>query len=486
VSGGERADTALSILAAAREAPDRPALIAGDRVVRYEELAGSVRSALGWIARRLDATEAARAEPSPLRPAPVALVARRIPETLHLLLALLELGIPAAMIHARLTARERSAMEGLLRPVLTVDPAALDEVEEELSGQPPTAGIDPESILAVVPTSGSSGRPKAVLLSRRAFLASARASAANLGWDEEDRWLAPLPLAHVGGLSIPLRTLIARRCTVLAPPGAFDPAAIVRQIERHRVTLVSLVPPMLEALLSLDPPWRPPPPLRAVLLGGAGASAELLWRAADRGVPVLTTYGLTETCSQVATQRYGTRNRGELGAGPPLEGVALRIMDGEIQVHGAMLLSGLLDRGGVAPGVDAAGWLATGDEGELDGAGRLHVRGRLDRMIVSGGENVDPREVEAALGELPGIAEAVVFGVEDPVWGRVVAAALVAEGEPPADAALRRGMESVLASYKRPRLVGFLPALPVTPAGKVDRAAAEAAARKGLRALPSS
>jgi O-succinylbenzoic acid--CoA ligase len=382
------------------------------------------------------------------------------------LLAAFELSLPAGLLHAGSTGTERRALAQVMR--------AVPEVGSTGSA---------ESILAVVPTSGTRGTPKGVLLSRRAFLASAAASAGNLGWENDDRWLLALPLAHVGGLSILVRTLAARRCVVLTGSGSFDAMKTIRAIDERRVTLASLVPPMLQTMLEAHPAWRPPEHLRALLLGGGPASPDLLALAADRGVPVLTTYGLTEMCSQVTTQRYRTVNRGEMGSGSPLEGVELRIVDGEIQVRGPMLFSGYLEGGHMASGLDSDGWFSTGDEGELDGRGRLHVRGRLDRSIVTGGENVDPIEVEATLRSLPSIRDAVVFGVDDPKWGSVVAAALVLEGRTPELAALREEMRSNLASYKRPRLIGLLPYLPRTAAEKVDRAAAEAAAREGLKPI---
>ncbi len=270
---------------------------------------------------------------------------------------------------------------------------------------------------------------------------------------------------------------------MLAPRGRFSAARTIRTIEERRVTLVSLVPAMLDAMLDADPAWRPPGHLRALLLGGGPVSRSLLSRAADRGLPVLTTYGLTEACSQVTTQRYGKRNRGELGSGAPLDGVELRIMDGEIQIRGAMLFSGYAEQDRIRAGVDAEGWLSTGDEGELDAAGRLHVRGRLDRLIVTGGENVDPLEIENALASLPSIRGSVVFGYEDAKWGVVVAAAIVAEGGDPEPGAMGEEISAILAPYKRPRLVRFLADLPTTPAGRVDRSAAEAAAREGLQPI---
>jgi O-succinylbenzoic acid--CoA ligase len=473
MNGGE-----LSVRAAALEAPDRLALIAEDRAYTFAELAVSASGVAAWLRARL-------AEQPGSEGGPVAVVARREPEAIVALLAGFEVGVPMGLMHSRATERERQLMSELLDPALEVDPAAAVEESEPAQGEGSwaTPAIDPESILAVVPTSGTSGKPKGVLLSRRAFLASARASAQNLGWEAADRWLLTLPLAHVGGLSILVRALIARRCTVLAPRGRFDAVWTLRAIEEHRVTLASLVPPMLEAMLEADPAWNPPAHLRALLLGGGPASQDLLSRAADRGVPVLTTYGLTESCSQVTTQRYGTCNRGELGSGAPLDGVELRIIDGEIQIRGPMLFSGYAERDRVWAGVDAEGWLSTGDEGELDTAGQLHVSGRRDRLIGTGGENVDPLEIESALGSLTSIREAVVFGVEDAKWGVVVGAALVAEGGDPEPGALREEMSAILAPYKRPRLVRFLADLPTTPAGKVDRTAAEAAAREDLRPI---
>jgi len=487
----------LSVLAAAREAPDRLALIAKGRPYTFEELGRAVRSAAGWLTGRLE-QEGGRIESweprlgmdtGPPRAPVVAVVAERTLETVAILLALFELGVPALLLHARLTPAECQAWVGRLRPTLLLaardagDAIGSPERTQPVDRQPPVAGRTPpaEGVMAVVPTSGSAGEPKATLLSRRAFLASATASAANLGWEENDRWLLGLPLAHVGGLSVLVRSLIARRCVVLAAPGGFDPERMGEDLERHRVTLLSLVPPMLESLLELRPVWRPPSHLRAVLLGGGPAQRRLLERAAERGVPVLATYGLTEMCSQVTTQRYGTVNRGELGSGAPLDGVEVRIVDGEIQLRGPMLASGYLTPRGVIPAADSEGWLHTGDEGELDGAGRLHVRGRMDRLIVTGGENVDPDEVEAALASLESVRAAVVFGVEDPTWGQVVAVALVAEGDAPPTAALRERLAARLAPHKRPRLFCFLEQLPMTVAGEVDRPQAEARARARLR-----
>jgi O-succinylbenzoic acid--CoA ligase len=198
-----------------------------------------------------------------------------------------------------------------------------------------------------------------------------------------------------------------------------------------------------------------------MLVGGAPAPSALLAEAADRGWPVLTTYGLSEACSQVATQRPGTVNRGEQGSGSPLPGVEVRIQDGVIQVRGRTVC---------AP-VDRDGWFTTGDLGRLDETGCLHVLGRRDDAIVTGGEKVLPHEVEEALRSCPGVADACVLGAPDPTWGQVVSALVVPRAAPPPAAALARELGR-LAPYKRPRRLAYAAALPLGPNGKVDRRAA--------------
>jgi O-succinylbenzoic acid--CoA ligase len=210
-----------------------------------------------------------------------------------------------------------------------------------------------------------------------------------------------------------------------------------------------------------------------VLLGGAAASPELLARADDRGVPVLTTYGLTEACSQVTTQPYGTRNRGELGAGAPLPGIELRIADGEIRLRGPTLMDGYL---GAPDPFTPDGFFPTGDLGELDARGHLHVRGRRSDRIVTGGENVDPIEVELALARCPGVHAACVVGLPDPEWGDRVAALVVAPGT--TEDALDTFARAHLAPHKRPRVYRLVDTIPLTPAGKPDRRAARARFRE--------
>lgn len=466
----------LSIFAAAAEAPQRTALITDHGSFTFAELADRVRPAVDWLRDRSLAGDS-----------PVGIVGHNDLPTLEMLHALMALGTPALLLHPRLTDPEREALVAAVEPVSVVDPGRgpATAPTTPVPAPPP----DDERPLAVVQTSGTSGRPKGVVLSRRAFAASAAASAKNLGWQDDDRWLLPLPIAHVGGLSIVTRCLLARRAVVLA--GGAEPRPLMDAVRRHRVTLLSLVPTVLARILDLDPPAPPPDHLRAVLLGGAAASPAVLTRAAGTW-PLLTTYGLTEACSQVTTQRYGTVNHGQLGSGPPLPGTELRIADADaIHVRGPTLFSGYIpEDDGTGPFLDD-GWFPTGDHGRIDGAGNLHVLGRRTDRIVTGGENVDPTEVEQALESLPGVRSACVFGVPDAEWGAVVCAAVVEEkeraggGSGSAEAVVReiRGLGEVLAPFKRPRRLALLPSLPVNATGKIDRQQTARIAAPVLRAL---
>jgi O-succinylbenzoic acid--CoA ligase len=226
---------------------------------------------------------------------------------------------------------------------------------------------------------------------------------------------------------------------------------------------------MLHRLFGLGPDRAGPAALRAVLLGGAPAG-DALWEEIERrDFPALSTYGMTETCSQVAT---GTRDAPRRLS--PLDGVRLRIRDRRIEVAGPMLATRV--RGGeqaFAPD----GYLRTNDLGRLEGDGSLVVLGRADLTILTGGENVAPGEVEAVLERHPEIRRAVVFGVADEEWGELVAAALEPRGAPVPDADLRDWMAERLAAHQRPRRIAWLTALPLTPTGKIDRAAAAEACR---------
>ena len=441
------ADTALSIRAAAREAGDAAALHTEARSHTFVELARLTEARMATLAVQL--------RPGALHP----VVGDNTLDTLLTLYALLELGVPALLLHPRLTATEQAA-------------------EREAAAH--AAASLPDDAAAVLYTSGTTGRARGAVLTRRSLLASAQASAANLGWQDDDCWLLAMPVARVGGLSIVTRCLAARRAVALAP--AFDAQRLPQWLKSWRVTQLSLVPTMLSLVLDAHPGWMPPACLRVLLLGGAAASPALLARAAQARWPIVITYGCTETCSQVVATPYARRfDPVACGAGRPLPGVQLRIEDGHILVRGPMRMAGYLGEAALAE----ADWFDTGDLGELDAQGCLHLHARRADLIVTGGENVYPVEVEQVLEACPGVQAAAVFGVADETWGQIVAAALVAGPQPPDDETLLAHLATRLAPHKRPRRIGYVPTLPHTAAGKPDRLAlaALAPALRPLRAM---
>lgn len=294
----------------------------------------------------------------------------------------------------------------------------------------------------VVPTSGTTGAPKGVILTHRALAAHAAAVHRRLGVDRSsDRWLACLPLTHVGGLGVVARALIDDVPLDVHP--GFD-AARVGEAARNGATLTSLVP---TALNRLDPAL-----FRWIVLGGSADPA-------TRPANVVRTYGLTETGGGVVYD------------GQPLDGVELRIDgDGTIAVRGPQLLRAYRD--GTRP-VDAEGWFGTGDIGRFGPDGLLSVEGRSGDLIVTGGENVWPFAVEAALAGAPGVAEVAVGGRPDPEWGnRVVAFVVPHPDEPrPTLDGLRSWAKDRLPAYAAPRELVLVDRLPRTPLGKVRRGA---------------
>lgn len=400
-------------------------------------------------------------------------------DTAAALLAMLDRGIIAVPLHPRLRDAERDALRARAGAVAHLDDADLDGGDTLGDDLP----VVPGDLAAMLFTSGTSGTPKGALLPHDALLASAAASAQNLGWTDADRWLLCLPLCHVGGLSVLTRCLLARRPVVLLP--RFDVDAVLDAIPRHRVTLLSVVPTMLHALLARDAA-NALGGLRAVLTGGAATSRSLREACAARAVPCLATYGLTEACSQVATQAPGDPTVVREGVGAPLAGLDLRVVDDRGDDVGEGVVGRILLRGkAMMRGYDGhaplgEGWFDTGDHGALDARGALTVHGRRTDLVVTGGENVYPLEVELAAQEHPDVADALVFGVDDPAWGQRVAMLVVGREGLDLDA-LRDFLTARLAGFKRPRRVAVVPALPALPSGKPDRRGAAARYADALR-----
>lgn len=473
--------TGLSVLQAAREAPEQSALVDGAAVTRFAELGERVRERMRALAPLGRASG----------PLLVALDTREQRASVELILALIELGLPFFPLHQRATAAESDALLDALPISFCVEadrasgvrvvelPGRLRDGAAELFARVP--------ILAAIATSGSSGAPRVALLARSAFMAAATASAAHLGWQSDDRWLLCLPLAHIGGLSVVTRCLLARRSVVLSAGGVGGSSTerLADSITTGRPSLISMVPAQLDGLLEL-PAFAMPRSVRAILTGGAASSPRLLERCAERRWPVLTSYGLTEACSQVATQLPGQPVTADAGVGRPLPGIGVHIDGGLIRISGPTLASGYLIGERVEP-FDAARGFLTRDLGRLDASGQLHVLGRADDLIISGGENVAPWEVESALVFCPGVLEACAFGVDDARWGQVVAAGVrTRRGDPAALLAeLEREARARLAPFKRPRFYVCVSELVYGKTGKLDRAASIELLRQRLAEDPA-
>ena len=291
----------------------------------------------------------------------------------------------------------------------------------------------------VMATSGSTGDPKGAVLTHAAIEANAMATSSALAVDPStDRWLACLPLAHVGGLAVVARALLTG--TPLEVHDGFD-AAAVEAAARQGATLTSLVP---TALARIDAST-----FRAILLGGSAMPAH-------RPPNTIATYGMTETFSGVIYEGW------------PLEGVEMRIHDNEVQLRCPMLLRCYRD--GTDPRT-ADGWFPTGDAGALSEDGQLSVFGRVDDMITTGAENVWPVAIERILADLPDIAEVAVVGRPDPEWGHAVTAVVVPTNpaNPPQLEALREAVKEHLPAYCAPRNLELVSQLPQTPLGKTQR-----------------
>ncbi len=397
-------------------------MVADGRVLTYAEL----HAAAGRCARRLRSLGVGSGQ----------VVATTLPPGLafcELLHALPRLGATLAPLDPRPPA----SVPGL---VVSAPPAA-PEAEGELSER-----VDPDAVHTLIRSSGTTGIPKPIQLTYANHVASALASADALGVEPGDRWLTPLPLHHVGGLGVLIRSAINHTTAVIHE--RFDADRVRSTLESGEVTLVSLVPTMLARLR--DAGLREAPGLRAVALGGGPVPPELLEWAAGTGIPVMPVYGMTETASQVVAGSPGR----------PLAGVDLRVAaDGEVLVRGPMVAQEALS---------GDGWLHTGDRGRLDDRGRLHLEGRIKDLIVTGGEKVAPALVEGALSAHPAVADAGVVGLPDPDWGEAVTAFVVLR-QPMDPEDLRAWCRERLAPHEVPKRVVVMDELPRNAAGKLLR-----------------
>lgn len=331
-------------------------------------------------------------------------------------------------------------------------PAHLDAASP---GQPALTGY----------TSGTTGRPKGAVLSHANLLAGSESTQLAWRWAPGDRLVHALPLFHAHGLCVGLHgTLLAGASAVLLP--RFDVDAVLDAVAAHEATLFFGVPTMYHRL-ARSPRTSELCRLRLCVSGSAPLPAELHRALAERaGQRVLERYGMTETLMLVSNPYEGERRPGSVGL--PLPGVDVELSDeGEILVRGPNVFSGYWERPEATADSFSEGWFRTGDLGQRDPDGYLRILGRAKELIISGGLNVYPREVEEVLLAHPDVAEVAVVGVPSEEWGEVVTAFVVPAGEHPAPDALLAHAAEQLAPFKRPRSVHFVDRLPRNALGKV-------------------
>ncbi len=445
----------------AAESPLATALIWDEGRIRYQELDRAADAAA-------DRLQAAGLLPG----AVVTLSMLPQPNAIAALFGLWKAGGVAVPLHEKLTDPEMTHALRLVRPAFHRDVQNVFSPVEGVKrgGDPPLYFGPSPGVIALLLTSGSSGAPRAVGFTRGAFAASAAGAAHRLGLAPRDQWGLCLSLGHIGGLALLLRAIMtgsAVRCW-----RSFNADAVARAVLRNEVTHLSLVPVMLRRLLKRLGGRRVPSSFRCALIGGAATPASLLREALEAGFPVAPTWGMTETTSQIATGPPELARRTPDAVGRPLPGLEVRTgPKGTLEVRGRTLASILIREPGAHPEplpVDPEGWFSTADRGDVDGEGRVRIHGRHDRGILTGGLSVDPGEVERVIEALPGVTEAVVFGVPDAEWGEVVAAVVETDGKPTVEDVDRQCRERLLRG-RCPSRIFVVDALPRSYTGKVRR-----------------
>ncbi|MFA1549198.1 class I adenylate-forming enzyme family protein [Actinomadura chokoriensis] len=497
--------------AAARDAPDAPALSVDGTTWTFRELRARVDALSAYLSGRCS------------RGARVALLAHNRLEYVAAYYGVPRDGRILVPLNQRLHPREwadqiarsgaelvigepdlldRLAAEGGLpagRPALAgIDDLPWDGPEsgpESATESATASGADPDDVAWLMFTSGTTGRPKGVRLTHRSLLAGIEVTASGRPVRRGDVFCTPFPLCHVAGYQVILHHLFRRHAVVLR---RFTPAALVEATRRHGVTNLSLAPTMLEDLLAHveDDPAALDVlrgAVRVIAYGSAPMPVPLLRRAGDvLGCDFNQGFGMTELSGNAAflspdDHRAAITTRPELAAsaGRPAGGVEIAVLDedgthlppgalGEIAVRGPQVTTGYWDDPDATAEAFTGGWFRTGDAGRVDEDGYLYLVDRLKDVIITGGENVSSLEVEDVLRTVPGVAQVAVVGLPDPRWGQTVCAVIVPDGTPPSEDDLIAACRARLAGFKTPRGVEYVDTLPRTGNGKVRKSALRA------------
>lgn len=406
----------------------------------------------------------------------VALIGKNDRATFMLIHALQQLGAVTVFLNNRLTARELAYQikQSDSKYVLAADEFAekitvpflyrFSELQAEQAAEL-VAVFEMERPASIMYTSGTTGNPKGVIQTYENHFWSAMASALNLGISDSDSWLCTVPIFHISGLSILMRSVIYGIPVYLEEK--FDERRINELLVHGEITTISVVTTMLQRLLAIRSEAYSSR-LRTVLLGGGAVSDTLLKACAKYDIPLIQSYGMTETASQIVTlsKEDAARKRGSSGKALFPSEVKIAA-DGEILLKGPSIMAGYLNNRAATEAAFTDGWFKTGDIGFLDEEGFLYIQERRSDLIISGGENIYPTEIEHILSAHPSIQEIAVVGKPDEQWGHVPVAFIV--GDETAEVAIKQFAETELASYKVPKAFYFIKTMPRTASNKVQR-----------------
>ncbi|WP_227396816.1 o-succinylbenzoate--CoA ligase [Jeotgalibacillus aurantiacus] len=453
--------------------PNRVALYFADQTWTFKDLETASQAFAARLSGFIDSTD------------PVALLLQNHPDTVIAIHAIQKLELPVLMLNSRLTAEEWNfQLQDSGAQLVITDHHSVPDLDADVITADEVKLADPvdlttwghAELCSIMYTSGTTGHPKGVMQSYDNHFASASASAFNIGLDTKDIWMCAVPLFHISGFSILMRSVIYGIGVRLY--AKFDERVIHQDLASGKGTILSVVSVMLQRLLDVkDSAYHAS--FRCMLLGGGPAPESMVEKCHQLNIPVFQSYGMTETCSQFTTLSPEDAPFKIGSSGKPLFPGELKIVTesgetvtqneiGEIALTGPSVTSGYFHNREATDKALQRGWFRTGDLGYLDPDGFLYVVDRRSDLIISGGENVYPAEIESVLMSHPAVREAGVAGKKDREWGEVPVAFVVTD-QPCTEEELLNYCRERLAAYKTPKNINFTDSLPRNAGGKLIR-----------------